>query len=120
MIFHCGDRDYLVCKVEVIPHVCVTLYGRVRDSSSTWAVKMQDLIRRVRPETKAHFSDKERDKYHPQGSPKKTGYWYFHHVHIPGELCSELVEDIQEFLSPRLHDALMSFANSKEQITWQK
>jgi hypothetical protein len=68
---------------------------------------MQDLIKTVKPDTTAHFSDKERAMYHPNGSAKGRGYRYFHHVHVPGQVTPELIEAIRPYASTDLISQLI-------------
>ena len=110
------DADYLLARVEIVlprPDFrledgtvmpgfdgCVTLYGRCMDDYKHFAPLMQELIAKVKPETTAHFTDEERKLYHPNGSAKKRGYKYIHHVHVPGVLTQELYEAIGPYVNP--------------------
>lgn len=104
-VLESNDTSKLICKVEITDH-CVTFYGRCFDDYPRFSEEMQDLIKAVKPDTTAHFSDEERAKFHPDGGPRKNKYKYIHHVHMPGtdierakEVASPwLPEDIKEKL----------------------
>lgn len=86
MIKDYNDPNSLICRIEVVEGQCVTIFGRVNDDPKRWSEEMQKLIKAVSPNTTCHRSDEERARFHPNGSPKKTGYKYFHHVHSDFDL----------------------------------
>ena len=88
------DQESLVVRIEQTKDV-VTIYGRVNDDYVRWADEMQQLIKAIKPDTTAHFSDEARKKYHPNGSAKGRGYKYFHHVHSTHSL-----KDTVELIKP--------------------
>lgn len=104
MFYKSKDKDNLICQIEVNDH-CVTVFGRVNDDPKRWSGPMQDLIKAVNPEVKCHFSDEERAKFHPKGSPKKTGYKYFHHVHSKHSL-NETLERVKSWLPKDIEEQL--------------
>ena len=85
-------EDFLVVKVEIMDYG-VTIYGRARDGEM-WAKAMAEMIKVINPPVKAHDDEKTRSGYHPNGSPKKRGEYYFHHVHVVGE-----PEEVMEMIS---------------------
>lgn len=107
MFYTSSDKNSLICEIEVNDQ-CVTLFGRVRDDNDKFAPQMQDLIKAIDPDTEAHFEQEERDRFHPEGSPKKVGKYYFHHVHSKHDLKETLrradpwmPEDLRERLNGR-------------------
>ena len=104
--FACGFGDTLICRVEIVPDRCVTIFGRVVDDNVRYAPEMQRLLDKVRPGGSAHFSQEDRDLYHPNGGPKKNKERYHHHVHVLGGLTEELIKKMSPWLSPVLKSML--------------
>jgi len=89
------DDDSLICRVEKTDK-CITLYGRANDDYSRWAPIMHEMVKSAKPQSTAHYSDEERMLFHPNGSPKKRGYKYFHHVHIVDADIEENISGYQK------------------------
>lgn len=82
------SEDHVINKVEVVevtPNALVFTYFGRNIEGGIWPEEMQKVISLIKSDTTAHFSDEERAEFHPNGSPKKNGVRYFHHVHHSGD-----------------------------------
>jgi hypothetical protein len=95
------EEDALICRIEIVPKQCVTIFGRVRDSEDKWRTEMDALIATINPEVTAHFDELTRRRFHPKGSPKKTGYKYFHHCHIPWSEAGDTLPKLEQWMPKR-------------------
>lgn len=103
IVLESNDTDSLICRIEIVHKKCVTVFGRVADDHERWGGEMEDLVKTINPDVTTHLDDITRKHFHPNGSPKKTGYKYFHHCHIPWDRYAETLDKLERWMPNSFH-----------------